>query len=93
MGLPKDLVPRSRKRLERKRPPTTAELIKGTPSGPPLTDDQKEGYRVQAVLAERADNEREASLLAAREAEANSIKAREDAIYAQYLARVQEARG
>jgi hypothetical protein len=93
MGLPKDLVPRSRRRLERNKAPTAAELIKGNVTGPPLTGDQKEGYRVQAVLAARANNEREASLTARRKAEADAIKAREDAIYAQYLARVQEARG
>jgi len=80
MGLPKDLLPRSRKRLERKPPPTTAELIKGSATGPPLTDDQKEGFRVQALLAARADNEREAALTERRKLEANAIKAREDAI-------------
>jgi hypothetical protein len=93
MGLPKDLIARSTKRLERRKPPTAAELIKGNPIGPPLTEGQKEGYRLQAVLAARADDEREAALSERRKAEADALKAREDAIFAAYQRRVAEARG
>jgi hypothetical protein len=89
--LPSDLKSKSRRLLKRPPAPSVSEVLAGSRE-PALTDEQKAGIKATAVLAKRYLAECENEHIARQKAQAEQVKASEDA-WAAYQQRVKEAIG
>jgi hypothetical protein len=90
VGIPKDLVSKSGRRLSKSTPPTRADLLRGN-STPPLTDAERAGIRAAVVLANRDANHFEQIEQARLSRRAEAEDTRDKAILAEYEQRLKDA--